>query len=112
VISDGTRLYLNGYSTLYMLAEQGRSADGTLTAAARTQRRAQMQASARRRHARYVAQRVAQRRAAVRAILDMRRRHIPVCFTNHGKRVCRLPRPPVCFPRPDGRTVCRVRKPR
>jgi outer membrane protein assembly factor BamB len=113
VISDGRRLYLNGYSTLYMLAEQGRSSNGTLTAAARKQRRAHLAAAAQRRHQRFVARRVAQRRRQVHRILAQRRSHVPVCFRSHGKRVCRIPAPPVCFTRKsDGRTVCRARKPR
>jgi outer membrane protein assembly factor BamB len=111
VISDGTRIYLNGYSSLYMLTEKGRATDGTLTTAARRQRRAHLQAAAQRRHRRYVARRVAARRREVRRILDLRRRHVPVCFRAGGKQVCRIPRPPVCFERDDGRTVCRARKP-
>jgi hypothetical protein len=58
-----------------------------------------------------VARRIAQRRAYVRRILDLRRRHIRVCFRGgNGKRVCRVPRPPVCLKRSDGRTVCRARR--
>jgi outer membrane protein assembly factor BamB len=110
VISDGTRLYLNGYSTLYMLAEKGRNTDGTLTTAGRVHARNQMRAVAQRRRARYVARMAAQRRADVRRILDMRRRNIPVCFVSSGKRVCRVPQAPVCFPGQGGRTVCRARR--
>jgi outer membrane protein assembly factor BamB len=111
VISDGTRLYLNGYSTLYMLAEQGRSTDGSLTAHGRRKRTDHLRAAAKRRHRRYIAARVAQRRAHVRRILEMRRRHIRVCFRSaNGKHVCRVPRPPVCLKRSDGRTVCRARR--
>jgi outer membrane protein assembly factor BamB len=112
VISDGTRLYLNGYSTLYMLAEQGRTSAGTLTAAARKQRRAHLKAAAIRRHRRYVAQRVAQRRRHVHRILARRKRRVEVCFRSHGKQVCRVPRPPVCFQTNGKRTVCRARQPR
>jgi outer membrane protein assembly factor BamB len=110
VISDGTRIYLNGYSTLYMLTEQGRGTDGTLTSAALRQRSAQLKAAAERRHRRYVARRVAERRRALHRILLQRRQGIPVCFRSRGKRVCRVPRPPVCVKRADGRTVCRARK--
>lgn len=111
VISDGTRLYLVGYSTLYMLAEQGRRTDGTLTTEGRARRKAQLDAAAKRRRARYLDQRVAQRRRAVHRILVRRQRGIEVCFRSNGKRVCRLPRPPVCFTRSeDGRTICRARK--
>jgi outer membrane protein assembly factor BamB len=110
VISDGTRLYLNGYATLYMLAERGRHADGKLTAAAARHRRDHVHAVAQRRHRRYVARRVARRRAEVRRILRQRRRHIEVCFRSHGRTRCRVPRPPVCLERKDGRTVCRARR--
>jgi outer membrane protein assembly factor BamB len=111
VISDGTRIYLNGYATLYMLTEQGRGSDGTLTSAARKQRRAHLQAAAKRRHERYVNRRVAQRKRALHRILQQRKRRIEVCFRSGGKRVCRIPKPPVCFERKaDGRTVCRARK--
>jgi outer membrane protein assembly factor BamB len=112
VISDGTRIYLNGYASLYMLTEQGRGTDGALTSAARVQRRNHLRAAAERRHRRYVARRVAQRKAAVRRILLQRKRGIKVCFESGGKQVCRVPQPPVCFDRGDGRTVCRARKPR
>jgi outer membrane protein assembly factor BamB len=111
VISDGTRIYLNGYSSLYMLTEQGRGTDGTLTSAARQKRRAHLAAVAQRRHERYVARRVAQRKAEVHRINEQRRKHVEVCFRSGSKRVCRVPKPPVCFDRGDGRTVCRARKP-
>jgi outer membrane protein assembly factor BamB len=113
VISDGTRIYLNGYATLYMLTEKGRGSDGSLTSAARNQRRAQAKAAAKRRHQRYVDRRVAQRKRALHRILQQRKRRVEVCFRSGGKRVCRIPKPPVCFERKrDGRTVCRARKPR
>jgi outer membrane protein assembly factor BamB len=112
MISDGTRIYLNGYATLYMLTEQGRGTDGTLTSAALKRRRDHLRAVAERRHRRYVARRVAQRKRAVHRILVQRRRGIAVCFRSDGKRVCRIPKPPVCFERAgDGRVVCRARKP-
>jgi outer membrane protein assembly factor BamB len=103
-ISDGTRLYVNGYSTLYMLAEKGRRTDGTLTLTAKRRLRNQRRAAAQRKQAAKVKRRV-------HAILDMRRRHIKVCFRGgHGKRTCRLPNPPVCFTRKNGELVCRSRK--
>jgi outer membrane protein assembly factor BamB len=111
VISDGRRLYLNGYSSLYMLAESGRRSDGTLIGAAGQHRRNQARAQAIRRHRRYVNQRVAARQRAVKRIFDLRRRGVPVCFRANGKRVCRLPAPPVCLKRKaDGKTVCRPRE--
>jgi outer membrane protein assembly factor BamB len=112
VISDGKRIYLNGYATLYMLTEKGRGTDGSLTDAALKQRRDHLRAAAQRRHQRYVARRVAQRKREVHRILQLRRDHIPVCFRGGGKRVCRIPKPPVCFDRGDGRTVCRARSAR
>ncbi|HEY4098970.1 MAG TPA: hypothetical protein VGM33_25820, partial [Baekduia sp.] len=93
------------------LTEQGRGTDGTLTSAARQQRRAHLAAAAQRRHERYVARRVAERKAEVHRINEQRRKHVEVCFRSGGKRVCRVPKPPVCFDRGDGRTVCRARKP-
>jgi outer membrane protein assembly factor BamB len=111
VISDGQRIYLVGYATLYALAEEGRTADGTLTAAARKKRRAHLAAVAERRHRRYVDARVAARRRAVARRLALRRKKVEVCFTSHGRTTCRIPKPPVCFPRSgDGRTICRARK--
>jgi outer membrane protein assembly factor BamB len=110
VISDGQRIYLVGYATLYALAEEGRTAAGTLTDEGKVTRRNHLSAVAKRRHARYVAQRVAQRKRAVARRLEQRRRKIEVCFRSNGKTVCRIPKPPVCFERSDGRTVCRARK--
>jgi len=111
VIADNQRLYLNGYASLYMLAESGRRSDGTLTGAAGRHRRNQARAQALRRHRRYLNQRIAARRRAVHRILQLRRRHRRTCFTVGHRRVCRVPRPPVCFVRKsDGRTVCRARE--
>jgi outer membrane protein assembly factor BamB len=111
VVSDGQRIYLVGYATLYALGEAGRNADGTLTSAGRKQRRAHLAAVAERRHRRYLAARVAARKRAVARRLELRRKGIKVCFKSHGKTVCRVPKPPVCFKRSsDGRTVCRARK--
>jgi outer membrane protein assembly factor BamB len=108
VIADTQRLYLNGYSSLYMLAESGRRADGTLTGAAGRHRRNLARAQAIRRHRRFVNQRVAARRRAVKRIFERRRRGIAVCFRVKGQRVCRLPRPPICLKRKaDGKVVCR-----
>jgi outer membrane protein assembly factor BamB len=109
VIADNRRLYLNGYASLYMLAESGRRADGTLTGAAGRHRRNVARAQAVRRHRRYVNARIAARRRELHRRLERRKRGIPVCFRSHGKRVCRLPRPPVCFVS-DHRTVCRPRE--
>jgi outer membrane protein assembly factor BamB len=110
VISDGQRIYLVGYTNLYAFGERGRTAQGTLTDAGRVKRRNHLAAVAKRRHARYVARRVAQRKRAVARRLALRRRHVEVCFKSHGKTKCRIPKPPVCFQRTDGRTVCRARK--
>jgi outer membrane protein assembly factor BamB len=110
VISDGQRIYLVGYTNLYALGEQGRTASGTLTDAGRVKRRAHLAAVAERRHRRYVARRVLERKRAVARRLALRRRHVEVCFKSGGKTTCRIPKPPVCFQRGDGRTVCRARK--
>ena len=136
-ISDGRRIYLNGYSSLFMfttrrqarldnkrrvqyrLAEQARSRarGGKPTtraerrAAARRRARNHRRAVAIRRHRRYILQRVAQRKRLVHEILARRKAGRKVCFPSKGRKVCRIPRPPVCFKRPDGRTVCRSRKP-
>ncbi|HWI74222.1 MAG TPA: PQQ-binding-like beta-propeller repeat protein [Baekduia sp.] len=111
VISDGQRIYLVGYTNLYAFAEEGRTAEGTLTGDALKKRRAHLAAVAVRRHRRYVNARVAARRRAVARRLAQRRRHVEVCFKSGGKTVCRIPRPPVCFQRSsDGRTICRARK--
>lgn len=110
VVSDGQRIYLVGYTNLYAFAEEGRTAEGTLTAAARERRRAHLRAASVRRHRRYVAARVAARKREVAERLARRRAGARVCFRSGGKTVCRVPRPPVCFKRSDGRTVCRARK--
>jgi outer membrane protein assembly factor BamB len=111
VISDGQRIYLVGYATLYALGEEGRTAQGTLTSTARQKRRAHLAAVAQRRHRRYVNRRVLERKRAVARRLEQRRKRIEVCFTSAGRTTCRIPKPPVCFQRKsDGRTVCRARK--
>ncbi|WCB93929.1 beta-propeller repeat protein [Baekduia alba] len=111
VISDGQRIYLVGYATLYALGEEGRTAEGTLTAAGRKQRRAHLSAVAERRHRRYVDRRVLERKRAVARRLAARRKGLEVCFRSSGKTKCRVPKPPVCFTRKsDGRTICRARK--
>jgi outer membrane protein assembly factor BamB len=111
VISDGRRIYLVGYTNLYALAEQGRTAAGTLTDAAAKQRRAHLAAVAVRRHRRYVNQRIAARKRAVARRLALRRAGVQVCFKSGGRTTCRIPKPPVCFQRAsDGRTICRARK--
>lgn len=110
VMSDGKRLYVVGYTTLYAFGEKGRLADGTLTGEGRAKRRDHLAAVAKRRHARYVARRVAERKREVARRLELRRRRIEVCFTSDGKTKCRIPKPPVCFERADGRTICRARK--
>ncbi len=109
VISDGTRLYLNGYSSLYMYTERGRRADGTLTTAGRKRikERSRLRAAARRE--RFVGRRVEERRQAVRRARAQRRAGRKVCFRSGGKPVCRVPRPVVCFEGSDGRIVCRAR---
>jgi outer membrane protein assembly factor BamB len=111
VISDGRRIYLVGYTNLYAFAEQGRTAQGTLTGAARAKRKAHLAAVAVRRHRRYVNARIAARRREVAQRLAQRRAGIKVCFRSGGRTTCRIPKPPVCFERAsDGRTICRARE--
>lgn len=110
VISDGTRIYLNGYSSLYMFTERGVHTDGTLTKAERRRRAGEARRAQERRRLRAIARRVAARRAYVRRTLQRIRRGERICFRSGGRRVCRLPRPPVCIKGKDGRpTVCRPR---
>jgi outer membrane protein assembly factor BamB len=120
-ISDGRRVYLNGYSSLFMLSsrrqaridERARRRLGR--AAATPRRRAERRAAARERsRRRAIDRRVAARRAAVRRANRLRRAGREVCFTRDGRKVCRVPRPVVCFKRGEGdarRTVCRARRP-
>jgi hypothetical protein len=140
VISDGRRIYLNGFSSLFMYttprqarldnrrrveyrrSERARSKARGGKPQSKSQRRAaerrrakqhaanHRRAVAQRRHRRYVAQRVAARRRAVHEILARRAAGRKVCFPSHGQTVCRIPRPPVCFEK-KGRTLCRSRKP-
>jgi outer membrane protein assembly factor BamB len=111
VVSDGQRLYLLGFTTLYALAEEGRTAAGTLTDAGRKHRDAHLAAVAKRRHQRYLNARIAARRRAVARRLALRRAGREVCFRSGGRTTCRVPKPPVCFKRSsDGRTICRARK--
>ena len=128
VISDGRRLYLNGYSSLYMLSTprqarldraalsgMGATADPAPSPAARRRaaKRAAARRAARRERARRraVARRVAARRALVHRNLRLRREGRKVCFRSHGHTTCRIPKPLVCAKRSsDGRTVCRPRR--
>ena len=97
-ISDGRRIYLNGYSSLFMLSSRrqariderarrrlGRAAD---TPSRRAERRAAARARSRQRA---IDRRVAARRAAVRRTNRLRRAGGRLCFTRDGERVCRVP---------------------
>jgi outer membrane protein assembly factor BamB len=126
VISDGRRLYLVGYSSLFALAmpkQAERDAQVRLRDPVERRRAAnRARARAENRHKRFVgrraarrkralARRVAARRAQVARVNRLRRRHREVCFRSHGRTVCRIPRPLVCVKRTaDDRTVCRPRK--
>jgi outer membrane protein assembly factor BamB len=121
LISDGKRLYFLGYSSLFMLStpqqakRDERARDRLARAAgaggARAKRKAAHNRAVRERvRKRKLARRVAARRAKVRRIARMRRQHRKICFTSHGHRVCRIPRPLVCVKQRGGRTVCRARK--
>jgi outer membrane protein assembly factor BamB len=121
IISDGSRLYFLGYSSLFMLSSpaqarrdsraRDRLAQAAGAGAARAKRKsAKFQAQQQRIHDRKVARRVAARRAEVRRNARLRRRHREVCFKSHGHTVCRVPRPLVCVAHHNGPTVCRPRK--
>lgn len=117
VISDGRRIILVGYSSLFSLTTraQARKDRRARTAQQRAEARrdALNRRVARRERAarRALERRVARRRALVRRVLDRRRRGERVCYGSGRRRVCRLPRPIVCFRLPDSpRTVCRARR--
>ena len=97
-ISDGRRIYLNGYSSLFMLSsrrqaridERARRRLGR--AAATPRRQAERRAAARARsRRRAIDRRVATRRAAVHRAIRLRRAGREVCFTRDGQQG--LPRP-------------------
>jgi outer membrane protein assembly factor BamB len=126
VISDGRRLYLQGYSSLFALAERRqarrdarvRLRDPVERRRARNRARARAERAQKRRVARRVARReralarrVAARKRRVARNRRLRREHREVCFRSGGRTVCRVPRKLVCFTRKaDNRTVCRPRK--
>jgi outer membrane protein assembly factor BamB len=125
-ISDGRRIYLLGYSSLYSLSEpkqarrdaRVRLRDPVERRRARNRARARVERAQKRRVARRVARRkralarrVAARKRRVARNRRLRREHREVCFRSHGRTVCRVPRKLVCFRRKaDDRTVCRPRK--
>jgi outer membrane protein assembly factor BamB len=116
-ISDGRRIYLNGYSSLFMFSER-RQARRDARARARFERSplARRQAANRRRaraersRKRQLQRRVAARRRAIRRNRARRRAGREVCFRRDGRKACRIPRPLVCVERADDRTVCRPRR--
>jgi PQQ-like domain len=121
LISDGRRLYLVGYSSLFMLSPEARArrderardrlAGEAGAGAARAKRKADKRRAQRIRiQKRKLARRVEARRAVVRRNARLRRQHREVCFRSHGRTVCRIPRPLVCVKRRDDHTVCRPRK--
>jgi outer membrane protein assembly factor BamB len=126
VISDSRRLYLVGYSSLFMLSEprqarrdaRVRLRDPVERRRARNRARARAERAQKRRVARRVARRnralarrVATRQRRVARNRRLRRQHREVCFRSHGRTVCRVPRKLVCFTRAaTNRTVCRPRK--
>jgi outer membrane protein assembly factor BamB len=117
VISDGRRIYLVGYSSLFALSTR-RQARSDARARARfasspigrrdaaNRRRAREARAARRR----VQRRVEARRRAIRVNRARRRAGRKVCFTRDGETTCRVPRPLVCVKQADDRTVCRPRR--
>jgi outer membrane protein assembly factor BamB len=125
-ISDGRRIYLVGYSSMFLLAERDQARrDARLRLRNPVERRrarnreraraenARTRAVGRRvaRRKRALARRVAARKRAVARNRRLRREHREVCFRSNGKTVCRVPRKLICFTRKaDDRTVCRPRK--
>jgi outer membrane protein assembly factor BamB len=103
VVSDGRMLFLVGYTSLYGL--EGRPASTQLSPTSPALERAARARAAKRR----VARRVARRRAAVHHRNELRRRGVRFCLGKGRHRVCRLPKPLVCFKGSDGRTICRPR---
>jgi hypothetical protein len=125
VISDGRRIYLNGYSSLFMLSTRPqarrdarvRLRDPVERRKAMNRRAARAERARKRTVARRVAgrehrleRRVAARRRALRRNAEARREGREVCFTRNGRKTCRVPRPLVCVKRADDRTVCRPRQ--
>jgi len=126
VISDGRRLYLVGYASLFMLSERTqarrdrrvRLRDPVERRRARNRARARVENRRERvigrrvaRRKRALARRVAARQRRVARNRRLRREGIEVCFRSGGKAVCRVPRKLVCFTRKaDDRTICRPRK--
>ncbi|MEA2289731.1 MAG: hypothetical protein QOD55_1728 [Solirubrobacteraceae bacterium] len=125
VISDGRRLYLNGYSSLFMLStpaqarrdsrvrlrdpvERRKAINRRLARAERARKRKVARRVAVRK--RKLARRVAARKHELRRNAAARRAGRKVCFTRNGRKTCRVPRPLVCVKRADDRTVCRPRE--
>jgi outer membrane protein assembly factor BamB len=106
VVSDGRHIYLVGFTSLFGL--EGRPPSTQLSPTPPKLQRAARTRAAKRR----VARRVARRRAAVHHRNELRRRGVRFCLGKGSHRVCRLPKPLVCFKRADGRTICRPREPR
>jgi outer membrane protein assembly factor BamB len=126
-ISDGRRIYLVGYSSMFMLADRDQARRDARVRLRdpverrRARNRARARAENRRarvvgrrvaRRKRALARRVAARKRAVARNRRLRREHREVCFRSNGRTVCRVPRKLVCFTREaDDRTICRPRKP-
>jgi hypothetical protein len=114
-ISDGRRIYLVGYSSLFALAEPAQARRDARVRlrdpVERRRARNRTKARAERARKRAIARRVAARKRRVARNRRLRREHIEVCFPSNGKTVCRVPRKLVCFRRKeDDRTVCRPRR--
>ncbi|MEA2304418.1 MAG: hypothetical protein QOH43_1698 [Solirubrobacteraceae bacterium] len=103
VVSDGTELYLVGYTSLYGL--NGRPSSTQLSPKSPLLERAAKARAARR----LLARRVAARRAAVRRRNDLIRRGVRFCTKRGGRTVCHRLAPLVCVKGAGGRTTCRPR---
>ena len=126
-ISDGRRIYLVGYSSLFMLADRDQARRDARVRlrdpVERRRARNRARARAENRRARVVGRRVARRAArhrrrvaarkrAVARNRRLRREHGRSASARNGRTVCRVPRKLVCFTREaDDRTICRPRKP-
>lgn len=117
VVSNGRGIFLVGYTNLYGFdgrpgeAGRGRAPVAPkLTPAQRRRIVGRRYARKEKARKRALARRIAARRRAVHRRLALRRRGVKFCYQSHrhGHRICRLPKPLVCFrPKPGAPMVCR-----
>ncbi|MCW3016150.1 MAG: PQQ-binding-like beta-propeller repeat protein [Solirubrobacterales bacterium] len=111
VVSTGRGIFLVGYTNLYGLDGRPPKTGAQAVADRKArQKEARRRALIRRvtRRQRELNRRVSARRAAIRRRKALRASGVRFCSTVNGRRVCRRPRPLVCFKRNAGsRTICR-----